>query len=154
MSTLLHDYNLPATAIKLEITENTLIGQPEKVIEQIAALADIGIKTALDDFGTGYSSLNYLKRLPLNILKIDRSFISGIGVDSADEAIIDATLVLAKNLSMTCVAEGVENSQQLNYLGERHCFSIQGYLYSKPVPAADITKMLVENKVELNINNP
>lgn len=154
LSTLLHDYNLPATAIKLEITENTLIGQPEQVIEQIAALADIGIKTALDDFGTGYSSLNYLKRLPLNILKIDRSFISGIGVDSADEAIIDATLVLAKNLSMTCVAEGVENSQQLNYLGERHCFSIQGYLYSKPVPAADITKMLVENKVELNINNP
>lgn len=144
-------YNLPAGALKLEVTESTLIKEPERVIERMTALAKLGVTLALDDFGTGYSSLSYLKKLPLDVLKIDRCFISGIGVDSADEAIIDATLVLANNLCMHCIAEGVETKEQLAYLADRQCYAIQGYLYSRPIDAAQITQILIENKKEMTI---
>ncbi len=145
----LEQFDLPASALKLEVTESSLIKDPEQVIERMRSLTKLGVTLALDDFGTGYSSLNYLKKLPLDILKIDRSFISGIGLDSADEAIVEATLVLANKLCMNCIAEGVETKEQLVYLAERQCYGIQGYLYSKPVPNEQIIQFLIEDKEEL-----
>ena len=146
---LLAENDLPAKALKLEVTESALISEPDKAIKTMRALSKLGVSLALDDFGTGYSSLSYLKNLPLDVIKIDRVFVSGIGEDSADEAIVDATIVLAKNLNMRCIAEGVETKEQLDYLAERECNYIQGYLYSRPIEASKITEMLEINSTEL-----
>lgn len=146
---LLIENDIPASALKLEVTESALISEPQKAIMTMRALSDLGVALALDDFGTGYSSLSYLKNLPLDVIKIDRVFVSGIGEDSADEAIVDATLVLAKNLKMYCIAEGVETIEQLNYLAERGCNYIQGFLYSKPISASQFTQFLIEDRVEI-----
>ncbi len=149
----LRKHDISPKLLKLEVTESTLIKEPEKVITKMTALAKLGVALALDDFGTGYSSLNYLKELPLDVLKIDRSFVAGIGQDSADEAIVEATLVLANNLCMHCIAEGVETKEQLAYLAERQCYAIQGYLYSKPVDNDTITKFMIEDRVELTVES-
>jgi len=146
---LLKKYQIAASCLKFEITESILISEPKKVINTMKSLKKLGVKLALDDFGTGYSSLNYLKQLPLDILKIDRSFVSGIGVEKMDEAIVDATLVLAKRLGMECIGEGVETQEQLTYLSEKHCHFIQGYLYSKPVDAKAIEQALIADTVEI-----
>ena len=140
-------HNLPASALKLEVTESILLAEPEKAIKIMNVLSSLGLLLSLDDFGTGYSSLSYLKRLPLQIIKIDRSFISGINVNHADEAIVDATIVLAKRLNMTCIAEGVETEEQLNYLMKRDCKHIQGYFYSRPLSAGDLSIYLEKHKV-------
>jgi diguanylate cyclase (GGDEF)-like protein/PAS domain S-box-containing protein len=149
---LLERYQIPAKHVKLEITESTLIKEPERVIEKMHSLKALGVSLSLDDFGTGYSSLMYLKRLPLDVIKIDRAFISGIGSDNNDQAIVDATLVLAKSLRMQCIAEGVESEEQLNYLAQHDCYCIQGFIYSKPVPENQITQFLIDNKVEIKVH--
>jgi len=151
LTAMLEEFNLPPNALKLEVTENTLIKNPEKVITKMRLLAKLGVNLALDDFGTGYSSLNYLKNLPLDVLKIDRSFVAGIGRDSADEAIVDATLVLANNLCMNCIAEGVETVEQLEYLAERNCYYVQGFLYSKAVDVEQISQYLVDDTIAVTI---
>jgi len=147
----LKEHNLPAHLLKIEVTESALLSEPEKSIQTMNALSDLGVILALDDFGTGFSSLSYLKRLPLDIIKIDRTFISGIGIEKTDEAIVDATLVLAKRLNMHCIAEGVETVEQLEYLTKRKCHFIQGYLYSKPVDAETINAYLNANTIELKV---
>jgi len=139
---LLNDNELPADALELEITENVLCTEPEKSLKTLRALSKLGVSLALDDFGTGYTSMSYLKKIPLDVIKIDRTFISDIGTDSASEAIIKATIVLAKSLNIRCIAEGVETKAQLDYLAERKCHFIQGYLYSKPIAESEISKML------------
>lgn len=149
---LLKSHQLPASSLRIEVTESAFISEPEKAIKTMRALSKLGVMLALDDFGTGYSSLSYLKKLPLDIIKIDRSFISGIEVNKADEAIVDTTLVLAKRLNMHCIAEGVETKEQLNYLVSKNCHFIQGYLYSKPVSAQDIIKLLMINETGLIVN--
>ncbi|MBL4941400.1 MAG: EAL domain-containing protein [Colwellia sp.] len=148
---LLKNHNLPTYLLKIEVTESALISEPDKAIRTMNALSDLGVILALDDFGTGFSSLSYLKRLPLDIIKIDRSFISGIGIEKTDEAIVDATLVLAKRLNMHCIAEGVETIEQLEYLTKRQCHYIQGYLYSKPVDAKTISAYLLANIASLKV---
>ncbi|MDP7593496.1 MAG: EAL domain-containing protein [Litorilituus sp.] len=152
ISTQLKAYDLPAHLLKIEVTESALLSEPEKSIRTMQALSKLGVILALDDFGTGFSSLSYLKRLPLDIIKIDRSFVSGIGEEKTDEAIVDATLVLAKRLNMHCIAEGVETITQLKYLTERDCNYIQGYLYSKPVDAKTISEYLAANTTEIKTN--
>jgi EAL domain-containing protein (putative c-di-GMP-specific phosphodiesterase class I) len=149
ISELLVRYQLPATILRVEITESSLILQPENAITTMRKLSSLGLILALDDFGTGFSSLSYLKKLPLDIIKIDRSFVAGIGINEADEAIVDTTLVLAKRLNMHCIAEGVETAEQLNYLVAKQCHYIQGYLYSKPSSAEKIMKNLLIDKTEL-----
>lgn len=146
---LLKRHDLPAYLLKVEVTESALLSEPEKAIKTMNALSKLGVILALDDFGTGFSSLSYLKRLPLDIIKIDRSFISGIGIEKTDEAIVDATIVLAKRLHMHCIAEGVETKQQLEYLTARECYFIQGYFYSKPVDAKIISSYLSANIIAL-----
>jgi diguanylate cyclase (GGDEF)-like protein len=143
VSELLASYELPAETLRVEVTENTFISQPKNAITTMKGLSSLGVKLALDDFGTGFSSLSYLKQLPLDIIKIDRSFVSGIGINDADEAIVDTTIVLARRLNMHCIAEGVETVEQLHYLVAKKCHYIQGYLYGKPMPAADITQHLL-----------
>jgi len=147
-------HDLPAEALKFEVTESMLISEPDKAIATMKALDKLGVVLALDDFGTGYSSLSYLRTLPLKILKVDRSFVSGIGINAADEAIVETILALAKNLKMTCIAEGVENETQLKFLGDKHCHLIQGYLYSKPVECAKIEQYLQADTIEIKVNKP
>lgn len=148
---LLSQYDLPGNALKIEITESAFIYEPEKAIKTMHELSNMGVLLALDDFGTGFSSLTYLKQLPLDIIKIDRSFVNGIGQEKTDEAIIEATLVLAKSLNIYCIAEGVETEEQLNYLVARQCHYIQGYLYYKPLSADDFIAMLKINASEIKV---
>ncbi|WP_372625262.1 EAL domain-containing protein [Arsukibacterium sp.] len=137
-SALLHKYGIPASCLRFEVTESALMNDQQSAIETMLALSALGIQLALDDFGTGYSSLKYLKQLPIDAIKIDRSFVSDIGIDKSDETIIDAMLSMASSLGMYCIAEGVETSEQLAFFTERQCSLIQGYFFSKPLPAAEI----------------
>lgn len=139
---LLDKYQLPTVALRFEITESALMRDQQSAIRTMQALSDAGIKLALDDFGTGYSSLKYLKELPLDAIKIDRSFVQDIGIDHNDETIIDAMLGMAGSLGMYCVAEGVETEQQLAFFNKRDCYLIQGFLFSKPLPAAELLALL------------
>lgn len=147
-------YQLPTSSMKIEVTESALFSEPERAISTMNTLRDMGVLLSLDDFGTGFSSLSYLKQLPLDIIKIDRSFVSGIGIDKTDEAIVDATLVLAKSLNMFCIAEGVETKQQLEYLVARECHLIQGYLYYKPLSADEVFSKLNEDCDEMKAKAP
>lgn len=128
--------------LALEITESTVVEDMEGAIKILEKLRKHGVKVALDDFGTGYSSLNYLKQLPLDCLKIDRSFIMGIDADDRDASIVSTIINLAQSLSLTVVAEGVETHDQLALLCQMNCDEIQGYLFSRPVPASCVGDLL------------
>ena len=128
--------------LKLEITENQMMRDPVKSIEILQTLNNMGIHIAIDDFGTGYSSLTYLKRLPVETLKIDRSFIKDLPKDEEDRAISKAIIALAESLNLSLVAEGVETSEQMEYLMDNGCHIIQGYYYSKPIDKVGMTAYL------------
>ncbi len=125
----------------IEITESTLMSNISDKIKKIDKLKESGIQIALDDFGTGYSSLNYLKRFPLDYLKIDISFVSGIGKDKSDEMIVKTIISMAKNLNMMTIAEGIENEEQLRFLKYEGCDLGQGYYFGKPASQSEILKL-------------
>lgn len=125
------------TNLEVEITESALMARADAAVATLHALRERHIKLALDDFGTGFSSLSYLQQLPLDILKIDRSFISDIGVSRNGTSLVNAMLMMARALDMECVAEGVELDTQLAYLREQGCQQVQGYLIARPIPATD-----------------
>jgi diguanylate cyclase (GGDEF)-like protein len=127
--------------IVLELTESLLMDDAEASIRMLGTLRDMGMALALDDFGTGYSSLAYLKRFPLDELKIDRSFIRAVPASPADAAIVQTIIVLARSLGLRVVAEGVESQAQLRFLAELGCDEYQGFLYSPPVPAAEFERL-------------
>ncbi|MBS0354307.1 MAG: EAL domain-containing protein [Proteobacteria bacterium] len=135
-------WNIPPCSIELEITESALMQPSSETEQQFATLSKLGVGLALDDFGTGYSSLSYLKRLPLTRLKIDRSFVQDLPGDPEDAAIATATLSIARDLGLDVVAEGVETEAQCDFLLERQCRVMQGYLLARPQPAANITRLL------------
>lgn len=137
--------SIPASALKLELTESTAADDPDAVVGIIEQLKGLGVQTLMDDFGTGYSSLSYLTRLSLNKLKIDRSFIMRIPGSLHDTQVASTILVLAHNLGMGVIAEGVETEAQLEFLRQLGCEEIQGYLFSPPVPAADFDRFLEQN---------
>jgi diguanylate cyclase (GGDEF)-like protein len=128
--------------LELEVTESSIMTNPELAVRTLKALKKIGIKIAVDDFGTGFSSLAYLKRLPIDILKIDRSFVSEVTTDPADAALVKAIITLAHDLRLRVVAEGVETEDQLRFLHSLRCDEIQGYLFSKPLPAGEFEELL------------
>jgi EAL domain-containing protein (putative c-di-GMP-specific phosphodiesterase class I) len=120
--------------LKLELTESLLVQNIEEVIEKMAALKVAGVCFSLDDFGTGYSSLAYLKRLPLDQLKIDQSFVHDILINSNDAIICKSTIALAESMGLAVIAEGVETQEQRNILANLGCHTYQGYWFSRPVP--------------------
>ena len=125
--------------LELEITEGVLISSHANIDQSLSRLHEMGVSIAMDDFGTGYSSLSYLRRYPFDTLKIDRSFVSDITLDPKDRELVNATIAMAHGLGLTVVAEGVESEDELNYLNKRGCDLAQGYLFSRPLSATDLT---------------
>ena len=138
----LRDSGLPADALEIEITEAALIQDSAHALATLHALRDMGVQIAIDDFGTGYSSLAYLKRFPVDILKIDKSFVKNIALDAGDAAIAQSIIGLARNLGMTVQAEGVETQQQLDILAGQGCERAQGYFLARPVPAEELIPLV------------
>ena len=145
----LKTHRLRPDLLELEITESAAMSDVEKNVEKLNRIKDMGVQMSIDDFGTGYSSLNYLKRLPVNNLKIDRSFIMGIerigDTPSVDETIVKSVIALGKSMDFGLVAEGIETEEQHQLLKSLDCDQAQGYLFSKPAAPAEITRMLIES---------
>lgn len=139
---MIDQHGIAPTRLKLELTESLLLVDIEDTIFKMRALSKIGIRLSLDDFGTGYSSLQYLKRLPLEQLKIDKSFIRDIGRDSDDGAIVSTIIAMTKNLNLEVIAEGVETEAQKQFLVERGCNHFQGYLMGRPLPIKNFESSL------------
>lgn len=144
---------LPSDQLELEITESLLLQDSEQNLSQLRDFADQGIRLSLDDFGTGYSSLSYVRRFPLHILKIDRSFIHGLENDLNHKVLVDAIIAMARSLNLELVAEGVENKQQLEFLRQRGVRTIQGYIISPPLNPEDFRKFL-KNEHQSSRSNP
>ncbi|MBA2592877.1 MAG: EAL domain-containing protein [Pseudomonadota bacterium] len=139
---ILEETGLPPGRLEIEITESALMSDPARAIATLEEMQELGIQIAMDDFGTGYSSLGQLKRLPLQRLKIDKSFVQDVPEDPNEVVIVEAILGLARQLKRSVVAEGVETESQLAFLRERGCDEAQGYLIAKPVPAAEFRALL------------
>ena len=148
VESVLKKYHVNPALIELEITESAAMTNVEKNVEKLGRLRELGLSLSIDDFGTGYSSLNYLKLLPVNHLKIDRSFVqdicAGDGGDSADSAIVRAVVALGKSMGFGLVAEGIETLQQLQFIESLGCDQAQGYFFSKPEPAEKIAALIGE----------
>lgn len=143
---ILKETNLDPRWLELELTESSVMKDPEQAIEKLHELKMMGIRVAIDDFGTGYSSLNYLKRFPIDTLKIDKSFVSDLCKDPHDTAIVRAIITLGHALDLTVVAEGVETQEQLQYLSSLDCDVVQGYLFSKSLTVSAFEELLVEHR--------
>lgn len=146
---VLRDTGLSPQCLGLEITENVAMNYSDHVMEVFKKLKKIGICISMDDFGTGYSSLSYLQNYPLDVLKIDQSFVRQIGQHEGSEKIVRMVIYLAQSLGLSVLAEGVETEEQLRYLFHYGCTNIQGYLFSKPVPAHDLEKLVVDSSWNL-----
>lgn len=140
----LDDYRLPRHMLKLEITEGIVIQNLEDTISKMRELKRFGVSFAMDDFGTGYSSLTYLKRLPVDALKIDQTFVRDAPVDPNDAEIVRAIVAMARSLDLAVIAEGVELTEQLEFLERLGCHLYQGYLHSRPLPLPEFRQMLLE----------
>ncbi|MEO5368168.1 MAG: EAL domain-containing protein [Magnetococcus sp. WYHC-3] len=140
-------YQLAAGSMELEITESVTMQDVEQTAAIVQQLRDLGLHLSVDDFGTGYSSLNYLKKLPLDCLKVDQSFVRDLTRDSDDAAIVDSIISMAHAMSLKVVAEGVEEQAQLDYLRQRGCDEVQGYLLSRPLPADKLTDLLLPREI-------
>ena len=140
----LAETGVPAGNLELEITETTILADPFSVRQVLARLNEMGLRLAIDDFGTGYSSLAYLRSLPVQTMKIDRSFVMGMLEDANDATIVRSTIELGRNLGLQTVAEGVEDEREWEALAASGCTLAQGYLISKPVPAGELEALLRE----------
>ncbi len=141
---VLWETGLEPNLLELEVTVSSVMKNDRKTLEALQALQDLGVRVAVDDFGTGHSILTYLRDFPLNTLKIDRSFIRGVGSEGKDAAITSAVIAMAHRLDLRVVAEGVETEDQLSFLTRHDCDECQGFLFSKPVPAGEIAEILAD----------
>jgi diguanylate cyclase (GGDEF)-like protein len=144
-SEVINDARLPPDRIEFEITESAIMERPEEMIEMLKSLKALGARLAVDDFGTGYSSLSYLKRFPLDYIKIDRAFIADLMTDRVDADIVRTIIALAQALEVKVIAEGVETPMQRQFLKDHNCHYAQGYLLSKPIPAAEIERRFLRS---------
>jgi len=142
VAAILEETGLPADHLKLELTESMIMGHGEQAVELLHALKALGLYLSIDDFGTGYSSLAYLKRFPIDELKIDQGFVRDIPHDLNDTEIAAAIIALARNLNLKVMAEGVETREQLDFLTRQGCHAYQGYLFSRPVPADEFVRLI------------
>lgn len=142
LNDLIEKTNCNHDDIGIEITESTLMENYGETIIILNKLHDLGFYILIDDFGTGYSSLSHLKKMPIDKLKIDKSFIDGIPNDSDDIVITKTIINLAKSLNLDIIAEGVETLEQIEFLKENCCYDIQGYYYSKPLTCDEIEKLI------------
>ena len=140
---ILNDSGLASNQLIFEITESMIMTDTEESIKWMNSIRELGIEFSVDDFGTGYSSLSYLKRLPVDILKIDRSFINDVMTNSEDASLIETIIAIGRSQRLKVVAEGVEEKNQLNFLHKMQCDSVQGYFYSKPLPANEFAELLI-----------
>jgi EAL domain-containing protein (putative c-di-GMP-specific phosphodiesterase class I) len=124
------------------VTESLIMNNADEFVSTLKKLKDVGIKIAIDDFGTGYSSLNYLKRMPVDRLKVDQSFVRDIDKDPESATIVEAIINLGHSLKLKVIAEGVETAQQLEFLRNRGCEEFQGYHFSRPIPVDQFTALL------------
>jgi EAL domain-containing protein (putative c-di-GMP-specific phosphodiesterase class I) len=143
---------LTPDCLELEITESLVMHNPEGAAETLHKLKAMGITLSIDDFGTGYSSLAYLKRFPIDCVKIDRSFIKDIPAEADDMAITKGIIALGHSLRLKVVAEGVETREQQDFLRSNDCDEMQGFLFSKPLPAEDVTALLKSHLSRPNLN--
>jgi diguanylate cyclase (GGDEF)-like protein/PAS domain S-box-containing protein len=141
---IMKSYDIPGSSIELEITENAIMDDMESVIHKLQELSNHGITVAIDDFGTGYSSLSYLHKLPIQTLKIDRTFLKESHINKGDNTIINTIVAMAKALNLNVIAEGVETQRQLEYLREIDCKEAQGFLFGKPLPPEAISQLLLQ----------
>lgn|SRR3990167_1165470 len=138
-------HSLPETAVVLELTESSIMSNPQQVVKILNRLSSIGVKIAIDDYGTGYSSLSYFKRLPVSILKIDKSFVADLGKNlhqENDNIIVTSTIQLAHSLGLKVIAEGVETERQLTFLKEADCDYVQGFYFARPMTAEKVVEFL------------
>jgi EAL domain-containing protein (putative c-di-GMP-specific phosphodiesterase class I) len=140
---LLQKQEVDPGLLQLEITESTMLSDPVRTKRVLDKLAVMGIALSIDDFGTGYSSLSYLSQLPVNEIKIDRSFVMNMAQSDNDAVIVRSTIDLGRNLGLEVVAEGVETEEAWDELSQLGCTLAQGYYLSRPVPAADLTEWLL-----------
>jgi predicted signal transduction protein with EAL and GGDEF domain len=146
LTRIIHASGLDPSSLELEITESVVMSDGECAVGVLEQLKSIGVRIAIDDFGTGYSSLGYLKRFPIDTLKVDRSFIRDIPADSGDKKIARAIIAMAHALRLEVVAEGVENAEQLKFLRAQHCDAVQGYFLFRPLPVDEATDILKANR--------
>jgi EAL domain-containing protein (putative c-di-GMP-specific phosphodiesterase class I) len=139
--------------LELELTESSLIRDPELSIQQLQALKALGVTIAIDDFGTGYSSLNYLQKFPFDVLKIDQSFVRNLHTNKINVAITESLIYMAHLLNLKVIAEGIETQEELNILQGFQCDEIQGYLFSRPLNLEDF-QTLVRSGSQLKISQP
>jgi diguanylate cyclase (GGDEF)-like protein len=139
---ILRDYDIEPEKLEVEITESVMMKNAELTMYTLERLKEMGVRLSMDDFGTGYSSFNYLKRFPLDVIKIDKSFVKDVNNNEEDAAIVRAIIAMARSLKLRVIAEGVETPEQLRFLQENGCDEIQGYLLSKPVPAEDVISLI------------
>jgi diguanylate cyclase (GGDEF)-like protein/PAS domain S-box-containing protein len=139
---VLDETGLAPACLEIELTESLVMEDVEGAIRTMVQLKDMGVKLSIDDFGTGYSSLSYLRRFPVDVLKIDRSFVRDITSSEDDAAMVSAIIALARGLRMRVIAEGVETEAQLDYLKRRGCDEVQGHVYARAVPGADVEALL------------
>jgi diguanylate cyclase (GGDEF)-like protein len=150
----LRDNRLPGRLLCLEITEHALVQDVTQTVRVLEDLRSLGVSLAIDDFGTGYSSMSQLKQLPVDVLKIDQTFVAGLGIDGRDRAIVDATVRLAHSFGLDVVAEGVETAELVHELVSLGCHRAQGYHLSRPKPPADLIPLLLQGGLDPTTVNP
>jgi diguanylate cyclase (GGDEF)-like protein len=151
---ILREVGLPGEALTLEITESTVMAEPQRSIAVLDRLRELGVRFAIDDFGTGYSSLSYLKRLPVDEVKIDKSFVRDMAIDNDLASIVRSTIDLARNLDLMVIAEGVEDEVTIEMLAELGCDVVQGYYFARPTGADEVEQLLLDGHFAVSATPP